>query len=101
MAARQAAEDAAVTSNIRGEPFAPGSQINQAQTPRSDVKVPPIGNFAPPSAAKESKKHRRAGLGTQATANSSAQLSTPQVDGPGAQAARISASHIGGVNKVS
>jgi histone deacetylase complex regulatory component SIN3 len=100
MAARQAAEEAAVTSSVRGEPYPSGGQINQAQTPRNDAKVPPIGNFAPPSAAKDGKKHRRTGLGAQTTASSSTQLATPQADAV-AQGSRVTGPQVGGVYKVS
>ena len=103
IAARQAAEDAAVTSSVRGEPYPSGNQINQAQTPRSDVKVPPIGNFAPPSAAKESKKHHRrtaAAIGGQPSASGSTQLPAPPLDSAN-QSNRAIGTQLGGVSKVS
>ena len=50
-------EDAVMLSNVRGE-FATGVQNVQANTPRPEMKMPPVGNFAPPSATKENKKRR-------------------------------------------
>ena len=50
-------EDAVMLSNVRGE-FATGVQHVQANTPRPEMKMPPVGNFAPPSATKENKKRR-------------------------------------------
>ena len=42
------------TSNVRGEPgYAP-----QAQTPRPAAKMPPMGQFDPPSTSKDNKKRR-------------------------------------------
>ena len=54
-------------SNVRGDSgFGTGVQQAQVQTPRPDIKMPPVGNFAPPSATKENKK-RRGGPGSQMT----------------------------------
>lgn len=54
-------------SNVRGDSgFGTGLQQAQVQTPRPDIKMPPVGNFAPPSATKENKK-RRGGPGSQMT----------------------------------
>ena len=61
-AAKQASEDAAMLSNVRND----YSQHTQVQTPRPEMKMPPVGNFAPPSATKENKK-RRGGPGSQMT----------------------------------
>lgn len=69
-AAKQATEDAAMLSNVRGD-FAPGAQHAQAHTPRPEMKMPPVGNFAPPSATKENKK-RRGGPGAQVTGGTAA-----------------------------
>ena len=52
-------------SNVRGD-----VQQAQVQTPRPD-KMPPVGNFAPPSATKENKK-RRGGPGSQITGGAAA-----------------------------
>ena len=54
-------------SNVRGDSgYGTGLQQVQVQTPRPDIKMPPVGNFAPPSATKENKK-RRGGPGSQMT----------------------------------
>ena len=71
-AAKQATEDAAMLSNVRGEPGVGAGMLHaQAQTPRPEMKMPPVGNFAPPSATKENKK-RRGGPGAQITGGASA-----------------------------
>ena len=63
----RATEDATMLSNVRGDPnYLTGMPTSQAQTPRADAKLPPIGNFAPPSVGKENKK-RRGGAGSQIT----------------------------------
>ncbi|KAI9806968.1 MAG: Transcriptional regulatory protein sin3 [Piccolia ochrophora] len=71
-AAKQAAEDAAMLSNVRGEPsYANGTPSGSGAQPggtaqRAETKLPPLGKFEhPPSATKESKK-RRAGAAGQA-----------------------------------
>ena len=66
-AAKQANEEAAMLSNVRTE----YSQHAQVQTPRPEMKMPPVGNFAPPSATKENKK-RRGGPGSQMTGGAAA-----------------------------
>ena len=72
VAARQAAEDTTVVSNVRGEPnYSGSSALAQAQSSRSDVKMPPLGQFNVKDSTKESKK-RRAGPGTQGTLGSAA-----------------------------
>ena len=59
-------------SNVRdGSGYGAGVQQVQVQTPRPDVKMPPVGNFAPPSASKENKK-RRGGPGSQMTGGAAA-----------------------------
>ena len=71
-AAKQASEDAAMLSNVRGDSgFGTGLQQAQVQTPRPDIKMPPVGNFAPPSATKENKT-RRGGPGSQMTGGAAA-----------------------------
>ena len=55
-AAKAAAEDPAM--NARNEPAFLAGQLPQTQTPRPTTKMPPMGQFAPPSAAKENKKRR-------------------------------------------
>ncbi|KAJ4372510.1 Transcriptional regulatory protein sin3 [Neocucurbitaria cava] len=60
-AARHAAEDAVMLSNVRGE--AAYSQTPNQQTPRADSsRLPPMGNFAPtPTANRETKRKRERG----------------------------------------
>ena len=69
-AARQATEEAAMLSNVRGE-YAPGAHQAQVQTPKPELKMPPVGSFLPPSATKENKK-RRGGPGSQLTGGAAA-----------------------------
>ena len=57
-------------SNVRGE-YGPSLSHAQAHTPRSEMKLPPVGHFAPPSATKENKK-RRGGPGSQITGGAAA-----------------------------
>ena len=58
-------------SNVRGDSgYGPAVQA-QVQTPRPEIKMPPVGNFAPPSATKENKK-RRGGPGSQMTGGAAA-----------------------------
>lgn len=67
-AARQATEDAAMLSNVRGDGgYLPNVTTNQAQTPRPEMKMPPVGNFAPPPSAGKENKKRRGGAGSQMT----------------------------------
>ena len=70
-AAAKQAEDAAMLSNVRGE-YGPGSVQTQMQTPRPEMKMPPVGNFAPPSATKVENKKRRGGPGSQITGGAAA-----------------------------
>ena len=70
-AAAKMAEDAAVLSNARGNVECGNLQQAQAQTPRPEMKMPPVGNFAPPSVGKENKK-RRGGPGSQMTGGAAA-----------------------------
>ena len=66
-AAAKQAEDAAMLSNVRGDTAYNSSTLhNQTQTPRPELKMPPVGSFAPPSVGKDNKK-RRAGAGSQIT----------------------------------
>jgi hypothetical protein len=83
-------------SNVRGD-YAAG-QIAQAQTPRPTTKMPPMGQFDPPSTSKENKK-RRGGLGVQPSTQAGLSSS---LDAMGiGQAGRGSAVQMGNVNKVS
>lgn len=67
--AKQQMEDAAVLSNVRGENGY--VQLPQVQTPRAEMKMPPVGTFGPPSAVKDNKK-RRGGPGSQMTGGAGA-----------------------------
>lgn len=94
-AAARAAADEAMISNVRGD-YAAG-QIAQAQTPRPSTKMPPMGQFDPPSTSKENKK-RRGGLGVQ----SSTQAGASSLDAIGSgQSGRGGAVHMSNANKVS
>lgn len=73
-AKQQATEDAAMLSNVRGE-YTNAQQNAQVHTPRPEIKMPPVGNFAPPSATKENKK-RRGGPGSQMTGGAAAAIDT-------------------------
>lgn len=95
-AARQATEDAATLNNLRGDPsYISSMHPSQSQTPKPEMRMPPVGNFAPPSSAGKDNKKRRGGAGTQIT------VGTVPLDtqGPGSQ---IKASNIrtGPSNKV-
>jgi paired amphipathic helix protein Sin3a len=97
-AARAAAEDAMTVSNVRGDSAYAGSQVAQAQTPRPAAKMPPMGQFDPPSTSKENKK-RRVGPGQQSSVQTgapSASLDTMS----GGQGSRIGAVQVGNANKV-
>ena len=72
-AARQATEDAAMLSNVRGDTaYIANMPSLQTQTPRPETKMPPIGNFAPPPSAGKDNKKRRGGAGAQITIGTSA-----------------------------
>jgi paired amphipathic helix protein Sin3a len=95
-AAARAAADEAMISNVRGD-YVSG-QIAQAQTPRPTTKMPPMGQFDPPSTSKENKK-RRGNLGVQ---SSSQPGPSSSMDGIGTgQTGRGGAIQMGNVNKVS
>lgn len=71
-AARQN-DDPSFLSNIRGEPsYISGIQNLQSHTPKPDNKMPPIGNFAPPSSVSKENKKRRGGAGSQVTVGAAA-----------------------------
>lgn len=58
-AARHAAEDAVMLSNVRGE-SGYGQTPSQQQTPRADTsRLPPMGNFAPTPTANRDNKRKR------------------------------------------
>ena len=56
-------------SNLRGDPGY--ATLPQAQTPRPTAKMPPLGQFDPPSTSKESKKRRGPGQSGVAPIDSS------------------------------
>lgn len=60
VAARQAAEDAAMLSNVRSEAGYGTAQAQAHSTPRIDQnRMPPVGSFAPtPSASRDNKRKR-------------------------------------------
>ena len=97
-AAARAAADEAMVSNVRGEPAYPAGQVGQVHTPRPAAKMPPMGQFDPPSTSKENKK-RRGGPGTQSTAQLGAQsISLDSV--AAAPGGRLGAVQVGNANKV-
>lgn len=98
-AARAAADDAMTVSNVRGDSAYAGSQVAQAQTPRPAAKMPPMGQFDPPSTSKENKK-RRGGPGQQSSVQTGAP-STSLDAMSGGQGSRIGAVQVGNANKVS
>ena len=72
-AARQATEDATMLSNVRSDnSYLTGMQHTQAQTPRPEMKMPPVGNFAPPPSVGKENKKRRGGAGSQITGGAAA-----------------------------
>ena len=95
----RATEDATMLSNVRGDSnYLTGMPTSQAQTPRADAKLPPIGNFAPPSVGKENKK-RRGGAGSQITGGAAGPMSTESVSTIGKHG-RLDAVQSGNVSKV-
>ena len=85
-------------SNVRGDSAYPGSQIAQIQTPRPAAKMPPMGQFDPPSTSKENKK-RRGGPGQQSSAQTGA-ISASLDNMVGGQGSRMGAVQVGNANKV-
>ncbi len=69
------------TSNVRGDVGYAAGALPQAQTPRPTSKMPPMGQFDPPSTSKDNKK-RRGGPGAtlvnQVAAQSAADTSLQQ-----------------------
>ncbi|KAI9883013.1 MAG: hypothetical protein M1823_005218 [Watsoniomyces obsoletus] len=99
MAAKQAAEDAATLSDLRNEPspfFSNQAPLGPQSTPgthRPEMKMPPVGNFAPPPSATKDTKKRRAGTGAAgsgAAATAAAALGSAAM-GAGPSAASTSA----------
>lgn len=85
------------TSDVRGEPGYASAAIPQAQTPRPASKMPPMGQFDPPSTSKDNKK-RRGGPGANVS-NQSAALSTTEA--PLAHGSRVASVQVGNASKVS
>ena len=59
-------------SNVRGEGIYNQMQPSQVQTPRPEMKMPPVGNFAPPPSVGKENKKRRGGAGSQITGGAAA-----------------------------
>lgn len=84
-AARQA-EEAAIFSNVRSESsYIAHLPANSSTPQRSDAKMPPLGNFAPPSSVGKESKKRRGGAGSMLTIGAS---TSNQDLGPAQQGAR-------------
>ena len=97
-AARQATEDAAMLSNVRGETIYNQMQPSQVQTPRPDLKMPPVGNFAPPPSIGKENKKRRGGAGSQITGGAAGLDQAPVQSGQNNKNGNI---RSGTANKVS
>ena len=98
-AARQATEDAAMLSNVRGDAaYLASVTANQVQTPRPEMKMPPVGNFAPPPSVGKENKKRRGGAGSQMTGGAAA---PDTVHGTSNQNNKNSGMRGGNSNKVS
>ena len=84
-------DEAALTSNLRGEASYVSNMPRMSQTPKPD-KMPPLGNFPPPSTSKENKK-RRAGGPTPMTLSggpgTAQDAAAARANGQGAHAAKV------------
>lgn len=86
-AARHAAEDAVMLSNVRGEQTYQPAPPHQHQTPRTDTsRLPPMGNFAPTPTANRDNKRKRGER--QAPGVSSSAMPTSMVGDAGSANAR-------------
>jgi Paired amphipathic helix repeat len=86
-AARHAAEDAVMLSNVRGEQTYQPAPPHQHQTPRTDTsRLPPMGNFAPTPTANRDNKRKRGER--QAPGVSSSAIPTSMVGDAGSANAR-------------
>lgn len=83
-------------SSIRGEPGYGAGALPQAQTPKPAAKMPPMGQFDPPSTSKENKK-RRGGPGAPLSTQVPAQ---PALDAGLSQSSRAGPVQVGNANKV-
>lgn len=87
-AARQHAEDAAMLSNVRGDP-----NMSSQQTPRAEHRLPPVGNFAPtPSTNKDAKRKRADRQGTVTSLNTN--MHDPSLHGKGGLPGQGNASKV-------
>lgn len=83
-------------SNVRGDGGYPaGISSNQAHTPKPEMKMPPVGNFAPPPSAGKENKKRKGGPSSQMT------VGPDLVFGPGNQNNRAGGIRGTTSNKVS
>ena len=65
-------------SNVRGDTaYLAGIPSNQTHTPKPEMKMPPVGNFAPPPSAGKENKKRRGGAGSQMTGGAGAPEPVP------------------------
>ena len=87
------------TSNVRGggNPGYGANEIVQAQTPRPTAKMPPMGQFDPPSTSKDNKK-RRAAPGQHL---SSVQTSADALGLTASSSNRVGSVQVGNTGKVS
>ena len=69
---QQVTEEVTMISNVRNDPYVAAAQHNQSQTPRNELKMPPVGNFAPPQSTSKENKKRRGGAGSQTTGGATA-----------------------------
>ena len=84
------------TSDVRGEPGYASGAIPQAQTPRPASKMPPMGQFDPPSTSKDNKK-RRGGPGATAT---NQPVTQPVPESAVSQGPRAAPVQVGNASKV-
>ena len=89
-------------SNVRGESnYIAGTQTMQAQTPRPEMKMPPVGNFAPPPSVGKENKKRRGGPGSQITGGAASAMTLEHGSVAVNQANRTGSVQVGNANKVS
>ena len=85
-------DDMVATSNVRGEASYVSGMPRMSQTPKPE-KMPPLGNFPPPSSVKDNTKKRRAGgasVGVLGGAAMAAQDAGPtRGNGQGPHAAKV------------
>ncbi|KAH8692147.1 putative transcription factor [Talaromyces proteolyticus] len=99
-AARQALDDPAPTSSMRGEmPYPPSVAVAQSQTPGRDVKMPPLGQFNVKDSSKDGKK-RRGGPGIGSSLGAPAPGPSLDASRMGdAQSTRAGSVQASGINK--